>query len=186
MMKWILRRRIAKDQRGSTVIEMAFFFPIVMILLLGGLEFGRYLLLHLKLEHVAQSMADLVTRDETITQAGINGMFSAVQHIVRPFSMGPNGTVIVSGVSTDDDATPASVYWQSQGAGSMTVLSQVGATGANATLPTGFVVRADETVVVAEVIYSYQTWLTGLLPSTVIRKQAYYRPRLSTLQVLSP
>lgn len=168
------------------MLEMAFFFPVVMSLLLGGMEFGRFLLLHLKLEHVAQSMADLVTRDETITQAGINGMFSAVQHIVKPFTMGSNGRVIISAVSTDDDGTPPTVYWQSQGAGTMTVTSQVGATGANATLPTGFVVRAEETVIVSEVIYSYQSWLSGILPNSVIRKQAYYRPRLSTLQTLAP
>lgn len=186
MISLLRKRGITSDQRGSAVLEMAFFFPVIMGLLLGGLEIGRYLLLHLKLEHVAQSMADLVTRDETISQAGLNGMFSAVQHIVKPFSLGSNGTVIVSAVSTDDDATPPTVYWQSQGAGSMVVTSQIGVQGANATLPAGFVVRAEETVVIAEVVYSYQSWLSGIVPDTVVRKQAYYRPRLATLQTLEP
>ena len=44
--------------------------------------------------------------------------------------------------------------------------------------------RDGETIVAAEVVYSYKHWLLGLVPDTTLRRTSYYRPRLSGLRTL--
>ena len=55
---------------------------------------------------------------------------------------------------------------------------------AKATLPSGLLLRDGETIVAAEVVYSYKHWLLGLVPDTTLRRTSYYRPRLSGLRTL--
>jgi len=47
-------------------------------------------------------------------------------------------------------------------------------------LPDDLVLRADESVIVAEVMFRYQPWLLGLVPETLLRRVAFFRPRLAT------
>jgi Flp pilus assembly protein TadG len=179
-----LVKRFAKCRRGTAMIEFAFITPVLLLLIFGTFEFASYILLNQKLRHAAMAMADLTSREETLTEAQLNGLFASVQNIVNPFPFGPRGTVIVSAVSANVDNAPL-VFWQRTGAGTLAAASRIGAEGGDATLPAGFTVLEGETIIAAEIYYDYDPWfLTDILPTEPIYETAYFRPRLGLLQAL--
>ena len=90
---------------------------------------------------------------------------------------------MLSGIGVDPGKA-AAVFWQQHGAGKLARASDIGASGGKATLPKDLVVRDGETVIAAEVFFSYEPWLLRLVPATLLRRVAYYRPRLGTLRSL--
>jgi Flp pilus assembly protein TadG len=172
-----------RDRRGLAAVEFALVLPILLLFALGVTEVGRFALLGLKLQHAADTLADLASRDATLSAAALESMFGAVPHIVQPFDMAGQGVAIVSGVGTDNGGSPA-VFWQSRGAGGLAAASAIGATGGRATLPADLIVRDGDTVIVAEIHFRYRGWLMRIIPDTTLRRVAFYRPRLGTLRSL--
>lgn len=168
-----------RDRRGVSAVEFALVAPVLLLLSLGTVEVARFALLALKLQHAAATMADLATREEELTTATLDGLFAAAGHITAPFDLVGNGVVIVSGVTGTDGDEPT-VAWQRRG-GELQASSGVGAVGGAADLPADLVLDDGETVVAAEVVFLHQPWLLGLVPQTILRHLAFYRPRLGTL-----
>ena len=54
--------RLKRDRRGILAVEMAIATPVVIGLLLSGIEVTRYVLLNQKIERASATMADLVSR----------------------------------------------------------------------------------------------------------------------------
>jgi len=179
--------RLGRDATGAVLTEFAMAFPILVVLVLGGFEIGRYVLLQQKLQSVAVAVADLVAQSETISSGDVDNIFLAVDHIMQPFSLGANGVVIVSSISASN-GQPPTINWQRSGGGTGTGMSHLGTAGGAATLPAGFVVRDGESVIVSEVFYSYQPLLAMNLvplPSGSLYNEAFYRPRFGTLSALN-
>ena len=174
-----LRRFFRVDQSGVAAVEFALVLPVMLLFSLGVAEVGRFVLLTLKLQHAATTMADLASRDDEIGDASVPPLFGAMAHVVQPFALADQGVVILSAV-VSDGGDPASVCRQWKGAGSLGEPSRIGAPPGRATLPNELVLRADESVIVAEVMYRYRPWLLGLVPETLLRRVAFFRPRLAT------
>ncbi len=177
-------RRFAKERRGAVLIEFAFALPIMVLMLLGTFDTARYVLLHQKMDRAASTMADLVSRPPTISQAQIDSMFSAANELVQPFDLALNGRVIVTSISkaTGQDAL---IDWQHEGAGGLTASSSLGASG-TANLPAGFTVRDGENVIVTEVFFDYEPmFLHYVLSSGVVSHLAMRRPRRGDLSTLN-
>lgn len=180
-----IRALIFRDSRGSIITETAFLLPVLLILLIAGIEIVRFALLQQKLNRAAVSMADLVAQSETLTAADLNSLFAAVQFVVQPFDTGTQSRVIVSSISASD-GNPPIVDWQRFGAGSASATSDLGVEGANATLPAGFEVRSGENVIFAEVVYDYQPLLfTQFMSARRVKHQALFRPRFGALSTLN-
>ena len=177
-------QRLAKDRSGLAAVEFALILPVMILFAMGIAEVGRFALLSLKLQHAANTMADLASRDEELSLAAVQSMFSAMQHIVQPFEIGADGVVIVSGVGVDAGGEPT-VFWQEEGAGTLDEASEIGAQGGDATLPDSLILRDGETVIVAEAYFRYRPWLLRLVPETLLHRVAFYRPRLGTLRSLT-
>jgi len=183
MHRW-LPGRFGRDERGVSAVEFALVLPVMILFSLGLAEVGRFTLLTLKLQHAATTMGDLASRDAELSLGAVQSMFSAMDHIVLPFDLTDQGIVIISGVGIDAGGEPT-VLWQEAGAGSLGEASGIGVEGAPATLPDDLLLRDDETVIIAEAVFRYQPWLLGIVPETLLRRAAYYRPRLGTLRSLS-
>jgi Flp pilus assembly protein TadG len=178
--------RLRRSDRGGVLIESAFVLPIAIVLLLAGFEVARLTLIHQKMDRAATAMADLVSQSEDITVAQLNDMFNAIQHIMEPFDLSGKGVVIVSSIGTQG-ANPTTIYWQRTGAGSVIATSQVGTEGNAPTLPTGFVVRSGEGLIVAEVYYDYAPLLFwDILGANQLYHRAFFRPRYGGLEALNP
>jgi len=171
-------------RRGTIAAEFAIALPLLVTILLGVVEIGRFTLLHQKIDRVASSVGDLVARAETLTTQDIDNIFLAVQHIASPFDIGANGAVIVSGVTATGGAAPR-VAWQRKGAGAATATSHFGAAGTAATLPTGMLVRDGETVIVTEVFFDFLPFMFAeVAPAARLYRSALFRPRIAALDVL--
>jgi Flp pilus assembly protein TadG len=175
--------RMAADTKGISTIEFALSVPVLLILLLATVDVSRFAFAHLKIFNAASSLADLASRDETLSAARISDLFGAAQHIVRPFEMGNDGRIILTGISADVANDPR-VFWQVAGGGSMSATSQIGATGGPAALPPSLTIDVQETVIAAEVIYNYHPIFALPIADPVIRQTAYFRPRLGSLRTL--
>lgn len=179
--------RLLRARRGSVVVEFAMAIPVLIVIALGGTEIARYTLLHQKLARTAVTMADLVSQAETLSQSDLTQLFASVGPVMDPFTMGTRGVVIVSEISASD-GNPPRIDWQRTGGGTLAgETSKLGSESAYANLPSGFVVRDGESVIVAEVYYDYSPLFSdGLLGNQVLYHRAMFRPRFGSLAALSP
>ncbi|MFT5488979.1 MAG: Flp pilus assembly protein TadG [Paracoccaceae bacterium] len=176
-----------RDRGGASLIELGFAMPILVTLLLGGVEIARYVLLHQKLDRVSSSIADLVSQAENISVADLQNIFDAAQFVAKPFNLPADGTVIVSSISNPLGGQATKVNWQQAGAGSVPATSQIGTPGGSVTLPTGFVVADGQTIIIAEVFYDYEPWILGeITGAKQIYHRALFRPRYGGLTTLAP
>lgn len=175
-----------RDRRGMVLQETAMTMPLLVLMTLGGVEIARFALLNQKLDRWAMTTADIVSQGKTISESQISSIFTASSTVMSPFSLGPDGRAIVTSVYRATGGTPK-VVWQRSGGGSFTGTSQIGTPNSNATLPTGFVVREGETVIIAEVFYSFEpVFMSSVVPPRVVYHRAMFRPRLGSLQAVQP
>jgi Flp pilus assembly protein TadG len=176
-------RGLWRDRRGVAAVEFALVLPVLLLFALGAVEASRFALLGLKLQHAAETIADLASRPPTLSAAELDSLLASARPIVQPFDIGQDGVVTVSAVGADNGG-PAIVVWQRQGGGGLAATSGIGAVGGGATLPADLVVRDGDTVIVAEVHFHYRGWLLQILPEARLRRVAFYRPRLGALRSL--
>lgn len=166
---------------GNVAVEFALCLPVLMLLMLGSAEMARFVILHQKVDRVAVTTSDLVSRAETIKESELDDIFAAAELVAQPFDLAALGIVIVSAI-TNVDGSGARVAWQRSGGGSATHNSQIGTQGGAAALSADFEVRQGETAIIAEVFYDFEPFLSELIvdPQTLYRR-AHHRPRLGTL-----
>lgn len=169
--------RLAGDRRGSMLIEAAVVLPILATFILGGIETTRFILLHQKMALTAASIADLATRDDALSRADVEGLLLAAQQVLRPFPVGEDSVVIISSV-TGRATPPARLNWQHRGAGTLEAAGTVRRADGYADLPSGLVLPAGETAIVAEVYYRYTpAVLESLTSGEAQHHAAVFRPR---------
>lgn len=180
-------KRFVRGRDGVAIVDFALIVPVLVFLLLGAMEVGRYVLLNQKLSRVAISTSDLVSRAKHAVAADIDQVFAAVDYTLSPFNLGANGIVFVTSVSTDDPPNPK-ISWQMSGGGTATYESSVGSkVGGAANLPSGFTMDVNQNIIIAEVFYNYQPFFFGkVISPKVIRHIGLHYPRLKPLRTLIP
>jgi Flp pilus assembly protein TadG len=176
-------KRFRRDEKGAILTELALSMPLYVLMLSGVVEVSNYLLLNLKLQHTVVSVSDLVTRDEEITEAVITDIFSVVPQIMAPYTDEEDILAIISAVSKTEDEN-AAVFWQRSGAGTFTAASEFGEEGDAIELD-GITMRDNETVLATEVYFDYEPLIFNFLPTQTIRRVAFFRPRIGSLQEIS-
>jgi hypothetical protein len=174
--------RLLASRAGNVAVEFALAAPVLMMLMLASAELARFVILHQKMDRVATTISDLVSRAETINETEMADIFEAIGEVASPFSLADLGVVIVTSI-TNPDGTGPIVSWQRSGGGAYSALSHLGAEGDDAVLPEGFEVRQGETAIISEVFYDFTPFLSELIvePQEVYRT-AHHRPRLGTLE----
>jgi hypothetical protein len=131
------------------------------------------------------STSDMVSQGETISIPELDVIFTAASTIMMPFTVGADGVVIVSSISATGGAAPR-VVWQRSGGGTMAgMASKIGAVNGNAALPTGFVVRDGENVIITEVYYDFSPlFAPDIVAPQELYHRAMFRPRFGTLTTL--
>lgn len=174
-----LARRFATDRRGLAAVEFALIVPVMLVMYFGTLETTNALTAARRVSNVAETAADLVAQETSVTTSDMNDVFSASTAILTPFDTSSVRIVISSVVADSSNVTR--VAW-SQAYGGATARS----TNSSVTLPTGLT-TAGTSVIMAEVTYTYTspigTFITG--PITMSEK-AYLRPRRTTAVSLNP
>jgi Flp pilus assembly protein TadG len=183
-----LLRRLSSDRRGGLIAEFAAAMPVLILMLLGGVEVSRFALLNQKMDRLATAMGDLVAQADTLSVADLNQLFLAADHVASPFDVQANGSIIITSASIpagQPAGSDAIITWQ-QATGGLTTTSEIGAVGAAAALPGGLAIP-NQTVITSEVFYDFTPLLIGaLVPSQRIYHRAFFRPRVGALTTLAP
>ena len=178
--------RLRRDVRGIAASEFALILPILVLFSAGTIEYSRLILLTQKLQSGSFILADLTARDKTLSTTQLDNIFLALDNIIQPFPFDVDGKAIVTSIGYDATAKKPVVNWQRTGAGSLSATSEVGEAGKTATLPSDLTIASGETIISAEVYYQFEPLFgLGIAPRT-IRKVAYYKPRLGSLDTLLP
>lgn len=175
---------LCRNCKGSVLAEFAAFCPIFMLLLLGGIDLSRLVILNQKLDRLATGIGDLVAQADVLTSAQMTQIFDVTTHVASPFDFTRNGKVIVTSISLVGGV--ARVNWQSAGGGSVAVTSRMGV-GANAvaTLPAGLTVSGNDTLVVSEVFFTFAPLFDiGLVGGEQLYHRSFFRPRVGSLKTL--
>ena len=174
-----LLRRLHRSRRGTVLVEMAVLTPILLILLLGAVEFARYVLIMQKLDRAAMSVGDLVSRGTQVTSQDLSNIFDSVGHLMQPFPFPDTGVVLITAV-TRSAGNPPEVVWQEVGAGDLVEISRVGTPGNEAVLPQNLQPRENESLYVAEVYYSYTPLVfDSFVQQSTLYHWSVFRARLS-------
>jgi Flp pilus assembly protein TadG len=175
-------RRLLACRAGNVAVEFALGAPVLIMMMLASAELARFVILHQKMDRVATTISDLVSRAETINESELQDIFTAAGEVAYPFDLTDLGVVIVSSVTNPDGTGPV-VAWQRTGGGSYSGTSQVGTEGNNATLSGDFEVREGETAIISEVYFDFTPLISEMIVAPqVVYRTAHHRPRLGTLE----
>jgi hypothetical protein len=174
--------RLLGCHAGNVAVEFGLAVPVLLMLMLASAELARFVIIHQKMDRVATTISDLVSRAETISESQIGDIFTAAGEVAFPYDLGNLGVVIVSSVVNPDGEGPV-IAWQRSGGGAYTATSHLGTEGNDATLSGDFEVREGETAIIAEVYFDFTPFLSELIVAPqLIYRSAFHRPRLGTLQ----
>ena len=175
--------RFMRGRRGVSTIEFGFLAAVLVTMLLGVAETSRFIYLNLKIGNVVSNVADIVARSEIAKENEITSLFTALPVMFSPFESSGRFAVIVTGVVRLDAEQPPVVAWQAAG-GPVSAPSNVGVEGGEAKTPDDLTFVGGDALIVAEIVYTYDTWLLGFVPTQTIRNRAFARPRRATLTTL--
>lgn len=178
-------RRLRRDRSGMSAVEFALMIPIFMVLLAGMIDFGRLIMISQKIQSGTFIVADLAARDKTLTEAQVDDIFLALGNIVEPFTLTTRGRAYVTSV-VGVAGTDPEVSWQRGGAGDLVEPSQIGVEGGIAAIPAAIALGDGENLIVSEVFYDFEPIFGLTFGADVLRRVAYYRPRLGSLATLDP
>lgn len=162
-------------ERGVALIEAAFAFPILLLMIFGGLELTQMAMTHLRVSQIAIAVADNSGRVRTgIDESSIYEVFAGANLIGDAISFEDNGRVVLSSLEpngltgTDEGQT---INWQ-RCYGNLDVSSRYGDQGDGAddsSLADGLgadgnkIQSAENTAVMfVEVTYNYTPLVSGI------------------------
>jgi Flp pilus assembly protein TadG len=190
-------RRFLSDCSGIVFAEFAAALPMLVLILLGGFEAGRYVMIGLKLDRAATSLADVVGQYEGLTQTQIMDLLRSGRDMLAPYEL-CTGNAIISGVQLDTATNKAVIRWQSwipsgakavnSGSGGTGITSSVGQATKTAKLPAGLTLTTSQPdLIAAEVFYEYKPFFGGdLFKPNMLTSRAFTRPRGDAIGGITP
>lgn len=167
-----LLRRLGRDRRGVSAVEFALIAPAMIAFYFGLAEITQALLAERRAGHAASAIGDLVAQSSTITNSEVSDIFEIASTIMRPY---PTTTLKMRVTSVSANAGGATTVDWSNAQGGLTAYSP----GAAITVPSG-VIAANQSVIVSEVQYAYDSPVDFFMPNAVTFDRKFYlRPRKS-------
>ena len=164
-----LSTALKRDRRGVSAVEFALLAPFMIALYLGSVQLTLGLTADRKVSQVANSVADLVTQDDFVTDSDLVDIYAAADAILNPFDPAPLALRITS-VRMDADGE-VFVDW-SEGDG-MTPHD----TDSLPDLPEGLMAPMNS-IIMVEATYRFSTNLGELTKTPItLSDTAYLRPR---------
>lgn len=187
-------RRLAADGRGMALVEFALSLPIVLMLVLGGLEVSNLALTHLRVSQVAVTTADNASRVTVqIDESDIDEIFAGAEVVGRSIDLQQHGRVVLS--SIEDNGRPGNgrgqkIRWQRchGGKNEPPAYGREGKGQSDASLSDGvgppgrrIAAQPGTAVMFVEVTYDYQPMAFGeLIGDMEIRYESAYNVRERT------
>ena len=159
----------ARDRAGNVLVEFALLVPILATIFFGLFEGSQAILAYMKLVAATQTIADLITQQQSLTSTDIDNFNKAGQLVMGPFPTGGFGFCATS-VTFDINSGAAAQAWQQT--------RNATAMPNSTTLAAGYGQKG-ESVIIVQGNYAYTSVLHYVLPGTINMSQiAFSRPRL--------
>jgi hypothetical protein len=185
---------LIRAERGAAYVEFALAFPLLLTIVSAGIEVTNLAVVHVKLNHIAETAADNAARVRTqIDEGDIAEIFNGVGMVENSINFSTKGRVVLSSVQ-DNGLTGTNhgqwIRWQ-RCYGSYSVAPSYGTQGAGQTdgaLANGVgvagrrIAAAPGTAVLfAEVSYQYDPMIfKGFVASRVLRYESAFNVRERT------
>jgi Flp pilus assembly protein TadG len=164
-------RRLLRDEKGGAVVEFALILPFMLLLLIGGVEVISVIEAQRRVSHVAYAIADLVAQEKAVTAAQVADVFVGGNLLMTPLSPAPLGQRIASFPADQNGVLSDTPDW--------VLNAPVAYAGGEAAKPPSGTAAPDQSVIVADVSYTYTPAIHWLLPTTfTFQKRAVLRPRV--------
>ncbi len=189
-------RRLKDASEGIALTEFALALPVLLTLILGGLETANFALAHLRVSQIAMTAADNAGRvDTAIDEANIYEVFSGAELVGEAIDFELNGRLVLSSLQ-DNGRTGSTagqmINWQ-RCMGRLNVAPAYGAEGTgrnNSSLSTGMGAAGNRitsqpgtAVMFVEVTYNYQPLVAArILGTRQIRYESAFNVRERTNQ----
>jgi len=164
--------RFVRAESGVAAIEMAFIFPVMLLLYFGLVDVTNLLSANRRVTLAASTLGDLVTQSaETIKKADLTGIYAAVAPIMDPF---PSADVKIQIYGYKKSGSSAVLSWSNSKNGSC---GSAPSTSGLATL-----MGDGNDLVISRVCVSYPP-ITGMVFGTdaiTLQDEVILRPRQST------
>lgn len=162
--------RFWRDQRGVSAVEFALIAPVLITFYFGMAETTQAMMAKRRASHIASTIGDLVAQDSVITNAEMTDLFTIGQTVLSPF---PTTTLKMRVTSVTANASGVVKVDWSDGKGLAAHAKDSTLTG----IPAGLI-AANQSLIIAEVSYSYDSPVKKYVPNTLNWNDKYYlRPR---------
>jgi len=173
-------RRFRRSDDGVAATELALAAPFLLMLLLGGYDVSRYILIHKKVSQVGFSVSDVTAQYTTLTTAAMAQVFQITGQILPTYVSGKTGVTIVTSVYLSGNQPKVS--WQCYSTSGTSWKSKIGITGGNANISSGLLSDAKDNIIVSEVYYKFDPIFKVIFESSSeIYSKSLFRPRLGAL-----
>jgi len=162
--------RFFSDQRGLAAVEFALIAPIMILTYCGLAELSIAMMAERRAAHSASVVADLVAQSGTISTTDLTDIYTVGNAIMAPF---PSSTLKmrITSVTADVNATPKVSWSQGHGLTAFTKTNTVVGFPPN-------LLTAGDSVIQADVQYTFTSPLQYIIPAPVTFKDTYYlKPR---------
>lgn len=98
-------KALGKDSSGIALTEFAYSLPILLTLILGGLEVANLAMAHLRVNQIAMTVADNAGRvDNGIDEANIYEVFAGADVVGEPIDFMANGRIVLSSLEHNGES----------------------------------------------------------------------------------
>ncbi len=177
-----LLRGFMQQHRGMAAVEFALIAPILILLFFGTIEACNALICHQKVTQVASAAADLVAQATQVSSADLEDVFAAASEIMTPFPSVETSIVITSIAGTGVSDKGRVVWSQSNTHGVARMTNDIIDVPQDL-LPTTCTSVSICTLVLAEVVYKYNSPFGKIVVGTVNMNDLFYAKPRRTIAV---
>ncbi len=183
---------IRREQSGVALIEFALGLPVLIMMLMGGMELLNLVVAHQKISRIATTTADLAARYRaSIDEADIGTLMLGAQLSAAGINFASDGRIVLSSVTRNAADTGHWIRWQRCDGGLTTASSEIGAQDAGKADTSvadleGLTIQAPSNVMYAEVTYQYKPeYAPWLISEREIRYHSAFIARELALNTLT-
>jgi Flp pilus assembly protein TadG len=109
--------RLWRDRQGAAAAEFAYLAPLLLLMLLATIEFGRMINIDRHLAGATSATSDLVAREEWLgttdadARANLVSMMESIKHMMHPYDASTLKLGIFQVRASPDDADDTRVEW---------------------------------------------------------------------------
>jgi Flp pilus assembly protein TadG len=172
-------RQLFVSTRGVAAIEFSFLFPVLLILLLAGIDGGRAIAISMKVRSAAYALDAIANQYSSIYDADLANILCATSSVLAPYSTSPLA-ITVSQIKINSNGH-SKVSWSDTQNGtahtvgaSITIPSQLTATS----VPNNACANYPCYVLLAEVSYTYTPMFGNFITGPInLSDTVYVTPR---------